>query len=122
PVLTIGTIDDICPLDTGQVPVPINVTPMPTTGPIEIEVLIDGVYQGSYDYFGGGTLNIDNNFGNNSNSNTSRTVTLQLDLCSYSSSVSQNVIVYPESEVYISPNYSYVVCPTSYGSIDLTAT
>lgn len=122
PVLTIGTIDDICPLDTGQVPVPITVTPMPATTPIPIKVLIDGVDQGTYPYTGGGTLLIDNNFGNNSNSNISRTVTLQLELCSYSSSVSQNVIVYPESEVYISPNYSYVVCPTSYGSIDLTAT
>ena len=122
PVLTIGTIDDICPLDTGQVPVPINVTPMPTTGPIEIEVLIDGVYQETITYSGGATLDITNNFGNNSNSNISRTVTLQLELCSYSSSVSQNVIVYPESEVYISPDYSYVVCPASYGSIDLTAT
>lgn len=122
PVLTIGTIANICPLDTGQIPVPITVTPMPATTPIPIKVLIDGVDQGTYPYTGGGTLLIDNNFGNNSNSNISRTVTLQLELCSYSSSVSQNVIVYPETELYISPNYSYVVCPTSYGSIDLTAT
>src|SRR5690606_39335779 len=28
PVLTIGTIANICPLDTGQVPVPITVTPI----------------------------------------------------------------------------------------------
>src|SRR5690606_25730301 len=122
PVLTIGTIDDICPLDTNLIPVPITVTPMPTTVPIEIEVLIDGVYQETITYSGGATLDITNNFGNNSNSNISRTVTLQLELCSYSTSVSQDVIVYPETELYISPDYSYVVCPTSYGSIDLTAT
>src|SRR5690606_18411217 len=52
PVLTIGTIDDICPLDTGQVPVPITVTPMPST-PVDIEVLIDGVYQETITYSGG---------------------------------------------------------------------
>jgi hypothetical protein len=121
PTLSIGTVANICPADTGTVAVPITVTPMPST-PVNIEVFIDGVAQGTYSYSGGGTLYIPNNFSNNSNSNISRTVTLQLELCSYSTSVSQNVIVYPETEVYISPRYSYVVCPNTYGSIDLTAT
>lgn len=123
PTLTIGTIANICPTDTSMVPVPITVTPNPTTAnPVSIKVLIDGVAQGTYSYTGGGILNINNGFSNNSNSNISRNLTLQLAVCNYTVSASQNLIVYPETEVYISPQYSYVVCPSTYGSINLTST
>ncbi len=123
PTLSIGTVANICPADTGTVAVPLTVTPNPTpANPVSINVLIDGAAQGTYSYSGGGILNISNGFSNNSNSNISRTLTLQLGVCNYTVSASQNVIVYPETEVYISPDYSYVVCPGTYDSIDLTST
>src|SRR5690606_21925220 len=49
-------------------------------------------------------------------------LTLQLGMCNYTVSASQNVIVYPKTEVYVSPQYSYVVCSSTYGSINLTST
>ncbi|WP_272585708.1 MULTISPECIES: PKD domain-containing protein [unclassified Flavobacterium] len=121
PTLTIGTVANICPADTGTVAVPITITPSPPY-PVSIKVLIDGVDEGTYSYSGGGTLNINNTFANSSSSNISRNLTLQLGVCNYSVSASQNVIVYPETEVYVSPSYSYIVCPATYGSISLTST
>lgn len=120
PTFSIGTMANICPTDP-TVSIPITITPAPTT-PVSIKVLVDGVEEGTYSYSGGGILTVNNNFTNSSNSNISRNLTLQLGMCNYTVSASQNVIVYPKTEVYVSPQYSYVVCPSTYGSINLTST
>ncbi|TDS64254.1 PKD domain-containing protein [Myroides indicus] len=118
PVVTIGSIPDICPA-AGSVHIPITMTP---PAPAQVRVLIDGVYQNTYSYTGSGSLTINNNFTNNTSNNISRTIELELEVCSNRVSASKTAIVFPKTELYISPLYSYVVCPQEYGSINLSAT
>ena len=120
PVITIGNIDPICS-NQGNVVVPISITPaLPSSA--QIQILIDGVAQGTVNYTGGSSITIPNNFTNQSNNNIARSLTLQLSICNYTSSTSKNVTVYPQTELHISPQYSYVVCPTTYTGINITST
>lgn len=120
PVLTIGAIAAICPSET-TITIPLSITPALATS-AQIQVFIDGVSQGNFTYTGGSSLVIPNGFTNNSNNNIARTLSLKLDVCNYSTTTTTNVTVFPKTELYISPNYSYVVCPTTYNAINLTST
>lgn len=120
PVLTIGNIGSICPSqDTVTIPFTITPAALPST---DIRVFIDGVFQGSYPYSGNTSLTIPNTFSNNTSSNVSRSLKLEVRTCNRTASTSKNVTVLPGTQISISPSYHYSVCPTNYPPIQLTST
>lgn len=129
PVLTLAPVAaplaGICP---GNANITLNLTStvaLPTGQ--QIKVSFNGATPvGPYTVTGSGTsisATIPNGFTNNTGSSVSQTITVYLEgFCNYSANVSQNVTVFPLTKVTITPGYAFVVCPSSYTDIDLTAT
>lgn len=125
PVLTLPAIPGICP---GNANITFNLlSNVALPSGQQIMVSFNGATPvGPYAVTGSGTsvsATIPNGFTNNTGSSVSQTITVYLQgFCNYSANVSQTVTVYPLTKVDITPGYAFVVCPSSYTSIDLTAT
>ncbi|WP_304610904.1 PKD domain-containing protein [Myroides sp. WP-1] len=121
PVITIGAIGNVCPSQS-YITIPFSITPatLPST---QIKVFIDNVLHGTYTYTNNlNSLQIPNPFVNNSSTNASKVLKLEVVTCNRTSFATKIVNVFPNTQISISPSTSYVVCPTNYPPIQLTST
>lgn len=118
PNLTLQPIGNVCP---GSSTITLNVG---TSNPAFNQVMVSfngGTPVGPYTFTNNQNFSIPNGFSNNTGSNVSQNITVILNVCNRTASVSQNVLVFPMTQIDITPGYHYIVCPTNYQPITLSA-
>ncbi len=118
PTLTLDPVGNVCPGDP-TISLMLNSS---SAGSNSVMISFNGgTPVGPYTFTNNNMLTIPNGFSNNTGSNVSQTITVSLiNVCNYSGIIaSQNVTVFPLTKIDITPGYHYIVCPATYGQIDL---